>query len=190
MKMISLPFQKKLIHLQQCPSSGVTWPLEFKFCWWAVRKFSRWDDGSGITCKCEQGGCGAEGPGQDLGSCPWLTAFGQPWLTDRFCSFHTNLALMVLILILLSTFWSGEIETSLAVQWLSLWAANAGDMGLIPAQRTKTPHVAKKNVFDLKIKLYLKKRKFQVKINVSGFLSNFCKYLAKMSLKAQKRAMS
>ena len=63
-------------------------------------------------------------------------------------------------------------------------------MGLIPAQRTKTPHVAKKNVFDLKIKLYLKKRKFQVKINVSGFLSNFCKYLAKMSLKAQNRAMS
>ena len=60
---------------------------------------------------------------------------------------------MVLIVILLSTFWSGEIETSLAVQWLSLWASNAEDMGLIPGQGTKIPHVAPKNVFDLKIKL-------------------------------------
>ena len=32
--------------------------------------------------------------------------------------------------------------TSLAVQWLGLWASTAGDMGLIPGRGTKIPHAA------------------------------------------------
>ena len=56
----------------------------------------------------------------------WLSSIGRTWL------FATSL-----LIPLLSTFNTSE-WTSLAVQWLRLLAPNAGDLGSIPGQRTRS----------------------------------------------------
>ena len=76
------------------------------------------------------------------------------------------------------------------VQWLRLHAANAGDVGLIPGQGTKIPHVAqcgqntkrKKNLScNAFSKINAKKNYTVYSENVSKYSWQVCSYVGRLS---------